>query len=292
MESCDNILSYVDEHTMSRSSRSGRGRNWKQNEERNRRGGRDDENTDSRSRKSDRGRKRKQNAERKQSRKSRKPLNRKARGKISRSLSSILRHQARNMGLEVRPDGYVRVDDLLNLRKIRGSGCSLQDLTQIVAECEKQRFKLMEERGVAYIRANQGHSMAGIDANELLEQIKDATDIPTCIHGTYMKYWESIRRDGLSKMQRHHIHFTPSEVQTEEARSGFRKSCDLLIFINTAKAMEDGCLFFRSSNNVILSPGFDGVISAEYFSQVITRHDRKLVFPSTGGVQASEKEVT
>jgi len=199
--------------------------------------------------------------------------------KKSRALTTILRHKALDRGLEVRPDGYVKIDDLTNLNGFQM--LTLQDLQKIEADCEKQRFKIMEEDGVYYIRANQGHSMPGINAEDLLTRVEDPSEIPLCIHGTYLKYWDPIRDTGLNKMGRHNIHFTTSEVQNAEARSGFRKSCDLLIFIDVERAMQDGCVFFRSANNVILSPGFDGVIPSQYFSQVIKRRTREKIFPDS-----------
>jgi 2'-phosphotransferase len=181
------------------------------------------------------------------------------------------------MGLEVRTDGYVKVSDLLKQNGLKV--LNLDHLKQITADCAKQRFGMVEEEDGWYMRANQGHSMGGIEASELLTQITDPSEIPVCIHGTYMKYWDAIKETGLSKMNRQHIHMTTSEVQKEDARSGFRKSCNLLIFVDAERAMTDGCLFYRSENNVILSPGFDGAIPAQYFSKVITRHERKVIFP-------------
>jgi len=205
------------------------------------------------------------------------PLGKKQKEKFSRMLTKILRHRARSMGLKVRTDGYVKVSDLLKLNGLKQ--INLDHLKQITADCEKQRFGLTEEEDGWYMRANQGHTMDGIEASELLTQITDPSEIPVCIHGTYLKYWDAIKESGLSKMKRHHIHMTTSEVQNEDARSGFRKSCNLLIFVDAERAMTDGCLFYRSENNVILSPGFDGSIPAQYFSKVIMRHERTVIFP-------------
>lgn len=207
-----------------------------------------------------------------------KSLSNKQLKKKSRALTQILRHKAKARGLEVRPDGYVKIDDLTSLNGFQM--LTLENLKKIEADCEKQRFKIIEEDGVYYMRANQGHSMPGINAEDLLTRVEDPSEVPNCIHGTYLKYWDPIRDTGLSKMGRHNIHFTTSEVQNDEARSGFRKSCDLLIFVDVARAMQDGCAFFRSANNVILSPGFDGVIPSQYFSQVIKRKTREVIFPN------------
>merc|ERR1719499_461784 len=209
-----------------------------------------------------------------------KSLSNKQLKKKSRALTQILRHKAKARGLEVRPDGYVKIDDLTSLNGFQM--LTLENLQKIEADCEKQRFKIIEEDGVYYMRANQGHSMPGINAEDLLTRVEDPSEVPICIHGTYQRYWDPIRETGLNKMGRHHIHFTTSEVQNDEARSGFRKSCDLLIFVDVARAMTDGCVFYRSDNNVILTPGFDGFIPSKYFSQVIRRHTREVIFQNSG----------
>ena len=79
---------------------------------------------------------------------------------------------------------------------------TLENLKKIEADCEKQRFKIIEEDGVYYMRANQGHSMPGINAEDLLTRVEDPSEVPDCIHGTYLKYWDPIRDTGLSKMGR------------------------------------------------------------------------------------------
>ena len=45
----------------------------------------------------------------------------------------------------------------------------------------------------------------GIDPD--LKPITDPSAYPVVVHGTYTKAWQQIRRQGLSKMRRNHIHF-------------------------------------------------------------------------------------
>ena len=99
------------------------------------------------------------------------------RTKLSKALSHLLRHGLLENGIEYRPDGYVRVDDLKRAGRARGglSQASLQDLQSIVRTCSKQRFSLIEE-GIGtsegstwWIRANQGHTVPGIDPEQVRE---------------------------------------------------------------------------------------------------------------------------
>merc|ERR1719411_136876 len=87
-------------------------------------------------------------------------------------------------------------------------------------------------------------------------------------------------------MGRQHIHFTPSLVQTQEAKSGFRSSCNVLIFLDVPFAMHKGLELYRSSNNVILSPGFDGVISPIFFEKVVDRYSDEIIFTNKEKKQA------
>ena len=70
-------------------------------------------------------------------------------------------------------------------------------------------------------------------------------------------------------MKRNHIHFSAGELGTDGVISGMRSSAQVYIYIDVHKAMRDGLQFFRSANNVILSPGnADGVIESQYFKTV------------------------
>lgn len=53
--------------------------------------------------------------------------------------------------------------------------------------------------------------------------------------------------------------------------TGMRNSCEVLISIDTVKALAGGIKFFKSANNVILSPGNEeGFIRPVYFKTAIT----------------------
>jgi len=108
--------------------------------------------------------------------------------------------------------------------------------------------------------------MSAISDNLLLTLIMNPSEIPTVLHGTYKRFLPNILADGLSKMERNHIHFA---VGTD-ALSGFRKDCEVLIFIDVHKAMAAGIQFQRSENGVILSRGIrdSGIIPPEFFKEI------------------------
>lgn len=225
---------------------------------------------------------------------------------LSRALSWVLRHQAPNLNLKVSSDGYVPISAILSL-KVRNFGSYTEaDIRRVVESNDKQRFRIdtkiikysseepkskpaksksksnfasytfsenEEGEKVACIRANQGHSIPGICFDELLTAISDdeLKDL-TIVHGTYMDCWENhIRKEGLSKMNRNHIHFAPGLPSgKDEVISGMRKTCQVYIYIDGMSCAKGGIKFYRSDNGVILSAGSEaGILSCEYFAKVV-----------------------
>ena len=105
----------------------------------------------------------------------------------------LLRHHAKEQGLSLRADGYVPCDEVIRYLAPRFPGVSMDKLRTAVANCPKQRFQLTVDGGVNYIRASQGHTIKDVDDEKLLTLITDARTVPTAVHGTYLKFWESIK---------------------------------------------------------------------------------------------------
>ncbi|KAJ3052665.1 hypothetical protein HK097_005903 [Rhizophlyctis rosea] len=196
--------------------------------------------------------------------------------KASRALSYLLRHAAEKEGIPMRPDGYALVDDVLRHNRLKG--ITLETLIHIVDTNDKKRYTLKTEqvtievngeavtKDVYYIRANQGHSITTVEVE--MQEITSPSDAPIVVHGTYRKFWPSIAREGLKAMSRQHIHFASGKFGEEGVTSGMRKNCDLFIYVDLTKALDDGIKFLRSANGVILSAGNDGVLSPKYFLKV------------------------
>lgn len=90
------------------------------------------------------------------------------------------------------------------------------------------------------------------------------------IHGTSYKNWSSIKINGLSRMNRNHIHFAIGLPTDKQVISGMRSTCELYIYINVRSVLSSGIQLFRSTNNVILSPGNElGYIEPKHFLKVI-----------------------
>lgn len=191
--------------------------------------------------------------------------------KTSKTMSYLLRHGAQQKGLPMRRDGYVPLEALLS----HLHGVSSADVKHIVDTSDKQRFKLTQIEGVVHIRANQGHSSKlGLDDAVMLKKIRHPGMLPVAIHGTNWSAWKMIKKSGLNKMDRRHIHMATGEPGTASVKSGARANCDVFIYVDVPCAMEQGIEFYLSDNGVILSPG---PIPPTCFLKVIEARSREVL---------------
>lgn len=198
--------------------------------------------------------------------------------KISKTLSWLLRHAAEKEGIQIENDGFVSVESILLHRSFRHLNCTVADIRRIVDNDKKGRYllKKFEGSGQLKIKATQGHSINAV--NQLsLKKIEKASEIPVLIHGTYSRFLPAITTEGLNRMKRNHIHFTRSSVANDNNTSGFRSNCNILVYIDTSKAIEAGIEFFISENGVVLSAGQNGSISPKFFDKIVNRKTGLLI---------------
>ncbi len=161
----------------------------------------------------------------------------------SKTLSSVLRHRAASYGLTLDPQGWIAIDELLPALAKRGRRMSRGELDRVVAENDKQRFEFSVDR--TRIRARQGHTV------EVDLALPPAAPPPTLYHGTFAKALDSIRREGLTKQTRHHVHLSPDEATA--AKVGARRGRPVILTIDTAAMARDGHEFFLTGNAVWLT---------------------------------------
>lgn len=201
---------------------------------------------------------------------------------LGRLLTRILRHMAAELNLNMRSDGYVKVQDLLQLNlktfaNVQLSAHTVDEIKEAVRRDNKQRFSLLEENGELLIRANQGHTVKTVESDSLLKPILSAEEVPVCVHGTYKKNLQSILDSGLKRMERLHVHFSSGLPTDGEVISGMRKNVNVLIFLDVRKALEDGMKIYISENQVILTEGFDGVVPVKYFDNILSWPDKQVI---------------
>ena len=189
---------------------------------------------------------------------------------ISKALAKVLRHKAEKFGISIDSAGWCPIQQVLRTHRLRRLNCTLEMLRIVVDRDRKERYQIQ----CGQIRAVQGHSMNSVESEHAMERMWFTDeDLPReCIHGTYQYHRRSIEQRGLLagglRNDRNHIHFIASLPGRGRVKSGMRDDCDLAVFIDLPRALEDGIPFFRSANDVILSPGVDGVIAAHYIIQV------------------------
>ncbi|XP_042295438.1 tRNA 2'-phosphotransferase 1 isoform X2 [Sceloporus undulatus] len=177
-------------------------------------------------------------------------------------------------------DGFVDVAEILRLPQFKA--WSLEDIQRVVETNEKQRFALRPHPsgGHLQIRANQGHSL---QVSELeLKPLLNPSDFPEVVaHGTYLRHLPAIRREGLSRMGRSHIHLAPGLPGEASVLSGMRNNCEVAIVIDVARALADGISFFRSANGVLLTPGdANGLLLPCYFREILQLQPQRNVLPT------------
>ena len=161
--------------------------------------------------------------------------------KLSKFLSYILRHHPDSIGLQLDEQGWAQVDELLTKTNIP---FNMEDLEEVVHTNNKKRFAFNNDK--TKIRANQGHSLKHIDLE--LKAIKPPEFL---YHGTVAKFIESIRKEGLQKMNRQHVHL--SKDQDTAIKVGSRRGKPVILSVS-AQAMEDnGYTFYISENGVWLT---------------------------------------
>lgn len=219
--------------------------------------------------------------------------------RLSKALSQILRHKADEIGLAVRSDGFVRVEEVLKCKLVSKFKATAQDLEKITLENDKQRFEFItEDTGQQYIRAVQGHSMKIVRDEDLMRPLLlEDVDFPECcVHGTYRRHLQSIQEKGLlaggkgGNAYRSHVHFASYEPGDERVISGMRYDCEVAIWVDLRQAVLEGIPFFLAKNQVILTPGVDGIVQPRFF--IIVKdiktgevlYDRTALAASSGAV--------
>lgn len=162
--------------------------------------------------------------------------------RASKFLSLILRHEPERVGLKLDSAGWTGVDDLIDAVNQHGMPLTLEQLKHVVTTNDKKRFAFSED-GLR-IRASQGHSVA-VDL-----EYKPQVPPELLFHGTPERFIESIRKTGLNKRERHHVHLSP-DPQTA-IKVGQRRGRPVVLTIRSGEMHRAGHVFYRSANGVWL----------------------------------------
>lgn len=162
---------------------------------------------------------------------------------ISKFLSLVLRHKPQVIGLELDEGGWVNVDLLLQKLEEHGKTVTREELEHIVLTNDKKRYVLSDD-GMR-IKAAQGHSV------DVKLELKTAEPPSLLYHGTVTEALPFIRRGGISKMSRHHVHL--SKDKETATKVGARRGEPIILEVDSGKMFKDGFKFFVTENGVWLT---------------------------------------
>jgi putative RNA 2'-phosphotransferase len=162
---------------------------------------------------------------------------------VSKYLAKYLRHAPDELGLTLRPGGWVAVDDLLAAAAGSGFPIDYDELVECVETNDKKRLAFDETR--EWIRANQGHSV-GVDL-----QLEEREPPDVLYHGTATRFLVSIWADGLHRGQRHHVHLSKDAATARKV--GARRGKPVVLAIDAARMYREGHKFLLSANGVWLT---------------------------------------
>jgi putative RNA 2'-phosphotransferase len=168
--------------------------------------------------------------------------------RLSKYLSLILRHQPERGGITLDHEGWADLHLIIQ----NAPGVTREAIEQVVAGNDKQRFTIEGDR----IRANQGHSVP-VELN-----LQTLPPPEVLYHGTFPGVVAAIRREGLLKMARHHVHL--AEDSGTAVTVGRRSGTPVLFKVHAGRMHLAGHNFFRSVNGVWLAE----YVPPEYLEEV------------------------
>lgn len=164
--------------------------------------------------------------------------------RLSRFLALVLRHRAPSFSLEMDDEGFVFVDDLLDVIDERQSSLSWVEFEHIEALTKsegRQRFEIQDDR----VRATYGHSFPRPIRYET------ATPPDNLYIGLAKGKLPDLKSKGLLPVGRQYVHL--SEQYDDALEVGRHQGEDAtVVTVKAADAARDGVRFFRPTKGIYL----------------------------------------
>lgn len=170
-------------------------------------------------------------------------MNEKITKDISKFLSLVLRHAPEKIELQIDENGWITVNELIKQCNKFHKKIDLELLNYVVETNDKKRFAFNDDK--TKIRASQGHSIS-VDLN-----IEIVIPPEFLYHGTVDKFIEFIKKEGLKKMSRQHVHL--SQLKETAITVGSRRGKPIILNVNSKQMHLDGFNFYLSENKVWLT---------------------------------------
>jgi putative RNA 2'-phosphotransferase len=163
--------------------------------------------------------------------------------RISKLLSLVLRHKPDTIGIALDENGWTDVAVMIDKINQTGLHIDFEILKHVVDTNQKKRFAF--NATFDKIRANQGHSV-GVELGYVSQQ-------PPAVlyHGTSTSTVDAILKNGLQKMDRHHVHLS-ADVETA-IKVGQRHGKPFIFAVRADEMFQKKYEFYRSDNGVWLT---------------------------------------
>jgi putative RNA 2'-phosphotransferase len=162
---------------------------------------------------------------------------------LSKAVAKALRHDPDAVGIALDSHGWCRVDALLKGLARVGVSSTREQLEEVVRTSDKVRFAISNDR--AWIRANHGHSVGGVDV-----ELKQRTPPNRLFHGTVSAHLAAIDLEGLLPMKRHHVHLSACAFLA--AAVGMRRGAPVILEVDAQQMHLDGHEFWLSESGIWL----------------------------------------
>jgi putative RNA 2'-phosphotransferase len=163
--------------------------------------------------------------------------------RLSKLLSYLLRHKPEEFDVTLDENGWADVADLLAKLQAKGENVTIDILQHIVDTSNKKRFSFNEDG--TKIRASQGHSVE-VDLGYSQQQPPELL-----YHGTVHAFIDSIKKHGLVKQKRHHVHLSADERTAVIVAQ--RRGKPVILKIKAGEMSAAGYPFYLSDNGVWLT---------------------------------------
>jgi putative RNA 2'-phosphotransferase len=164
--------------------------------------------------------------------------------RLSRFLSLVLRHRAHSFGLDVDAEGFVRMDDLLDLIAERQRSLDWVDAEHVEALVGREGRRRFEIRGDK-VRATYGHSFERPVRYE-------PADPPELLYISVARTkLAELRSRGLHPVGRQYVHLSEDPKEADEI-GRHHDPTPTLVTIQAKAAQEKGVVFHHPADGIYL----------------------------------------
>lgn len=161
---------------------------------------------------------------------------------LGKHISYILRHHPEKYHIQMDDEGWVDVQELLNVLERHFGLLSENDIIALMQQSDKQRYELKDHK----IRAYYGHSLK----KKIKKKVQEPPEI--LYHGTARRFMDAILMQGLQPMSRQYVHLS-QDIETAIQVGSRHDEKPIILKIYALKAFQDGIKFYLGNEKVWLS---------------------------------------